>query len=146
MKKTWKNQKPIDTDAHFKYRCPDKDCGLSHWLSLKESQTKNFKVVCSCGTIFTPKRIFKIKIAYHIVVKKSLENNKPIESEVENIEIEIAIPIDILDSCANLLIGYGFTKDEAVNLITRAYEKCENKDPSNLIKFALQNLENSHVD
>ena len=137
MKKIWKNQKPIDTDAHFKYRCPDKDCGVDHWISLKQSQTKKFKIVCDCGTILLPKRISRIKITYSTV------NKKPIETPVSN--IEIAIPVDILDSCANLLIGYGFTKDEAVNLITNAYEKCENKDPSSLIKFALQNLENSNV-
>lgn len=143
MKKIWKNQRPIDTDAHFKYRCPDKDCGLSHWISLQESQTKKFKVVCSCGTIFIPKRISKIKIAYYTVAKKLLDNQKPTESEVK--KIEIVIPLDTLDSCSKLLMGYGFTKDESANLIKNAYEKCENKDPSNLIKFALQNLENSNV-
>jgi hypothetical protein len=138
MKKIWKNQKPIDIDAHFKYRCPDKDCGYDHWISLKQSQTKKFKIVCDCGTVFIPKRISKIKVLYESV--ESSSNKQPTE---KNISVEI--PVETLDSCVNLLTGYGFTKSEAIDLIKNAYIKCENKESSNLIKFALQNLENFNV-
>ena len=80
-----KNLKPIDVDAHFKYRCPNDDCGSLYWISLKESQTKNFKIVCDdCGSIFIPKRIKDIHINFYEI---KLDNTKQIESNNQIIEI-----------------------------------------------------------
>ena len=68
--KITKNQKPISLDVHLKYRCPNNNCGYEHWLSLLETQTKNFKIVCDCGTVFKPKKIKTLKIIYDELLSK----------------------------------------------------------------------------
>jgi len=142
-KKILKNQKPIDFDAHFKYRCPEKNCGYDHWISLNESKTKNFKVVCDCGTVFMPKTISKVKLVYKTKNKIQPKSTNPPEDSHTNFETKV--PVDIMDSCVTLLVGYGFTKEESSNLITNAYKNCESKEPASLIKFVLHNLEQSNV-
>lgn len=138
-KKKSKNQKPIEIDAHFKYRCPKSNCGFDHWLSLKESQTKGFKIVCDCGYIFRPKKISKIKILYEDTqsVQKTEQPTKTIEKP--------KIPIDFQKSCVQLLVGYGFTKDEATGLCEKAFEKNPVTSSGLLIKYILQNLEELNV-
>jgi len=140
--KTKKNQKPIDIDVHFKYRCPESKCGYEHWLSLKESQTKNFKIVCDCGYVYKPKRISKIKIVYEDIQKapkvdKLTESNKVIEKP--------KIPVDFKNSCVKLLVSYGFTKDESISLCEKAFEKNPVTSSGLLIKYVLQNLEELNV-
>jgi hypothetical protein len=128
MKTKKKNQKPIKVDAHFKYRCPDSSCGYDHWLSLKQTQTKNFKVVCDCGNIFKPQQIAKIKIIFNkepkVPVKKN--NNTP--------------SVDLQNKCVTLLCNYGFTNDEALGMLQKAFDKNPTEDAGSLIKYILQNL------
>jgi hypothetical protein len=134
-----KNQKPIEIDAHFKYRCPETNCGFEHWLSLKECQTKGFKVVCDCGYVFRPKRISKLKIVYVDIqpAQKPKEATKLIEKP--------KIPVDFKNSCVKLLVSYGFTKDESVSLCEKAFEKNPVTSSGLLIKYILQNLEELNV-
>jgi hypothetical protein len=137
-----KIQKPIDVDVHFKYRCPEPKCGYEHWLSLKESQTKNFKIVCDCGYVYKPKRISKIKIVYEDIqqtpkIEKPTESNKVIEKP--------KIPVDFKNSCVKLLVSYGFTKDESISLCEKAFEKNPVTSSGLLIKYVLQNLEELNV-
>jgi len=140
--KTKKSQKPIDVDVHFKYRCPEPKCGFDHWLSLKESQTKSFKVVCDCGYVFKPKRISKIKIVY-ADIQPVPKTEKPTESE-KAIE-KPKIPVDFKNSCVKLLVSYGFTKDESIFLCEKAFEKNPVTSSGLLIKYILQNLEELNV-
>ena len=142
IKKKKKNQKPIEIDAHFKYRCPKSNCGFDHWLSLKECQAKGFKVVCDCGYLFKPKRISKIKIVY-----EDIQQIPKIEkiSELEKVVEKSKIPVDFQKSCVNLLVGYGFTKDEAIGLCEKAFEKNPVNSSGLLIKYILQNLEQLNV-
>jgi uncharacterized protein YbcC (UPF0753/DUF2309 family) len=137
MKK--KNQKPIEIDAHFKYRCPKSNCGFDHWLSLKECQTKDFKIVCDCGFVFKPKKISKIKIVYSDI---KLADNK--EQPAKIIE-KPKIPVDFKNDCGKLLISYGFTKEEAISLCEKAFEKNPVNSSGLLIKYILQNLEQLNV-
>jgi uncharacterized protein YbcC (UPF0753/DUF2309 family) len=137
MKK--KNQKPIEIDAHFKYRCPKSNCGFDHWLSLKECQTKDFKIVCDCGFVFKPKKISKIKIVYSDI---KLVDNK--EQPAKIIE-KPKIPVDFKNDCGKLLISYGFTKEEAISLCEKAFEKNPVNSSGLLIKYILQNLEQLNV-
>jgi len=137
-KKILKNQKPIDIDAHIKYRCPDKDCGFDHWISLKEAKTKKFKIVCDCGCVFLPRTICKIKIFYKT---KTIKNTSTQKNNNEKQEI----PLDTAEVCVKILIGYGFTKKESIDLLSNAYKNCENKEPTYLIRFILQNLEKQNV-
>ena len=127
-----KSQKPIDLDVNFKYQCPNKDCGYDHWLSLKETQTKNFKVVCDCGTVFKPKRISKLKILY-------TKTPKIVKQEAV-VEKTITPPVDLLESCAKILVSYGFTKNESLMMINKAYNQSKISTASLLIKHILQHL------
>jgi len=142
MKKIWKSQKPIDVDAHFKYRCPKSSCGFDHWLSLKECRTKAFKVVCDCGYVFKPKRISKIKIVY-----ENTQSVPKIDTITESKDVieKPKIPIDFRNSCVKLLVSYGFTKDESISLCEKAFEKNPVTSSGLLIKYVLQNLEELNV-
>lgn len=128
-----KNQKPIDIDAHFRYICPDKNCGFDHWLSLKEAQTKNFKIVCDCGKVFKPKRIKSLTIDYAQPIRKIVEQ-QPTKTTVKQ------IPIDLEKNCVKLLVGYGFTQEESANLVRLAFNKNPVASGSLLVKYILQNL------
>jgi len=141
-KKKQKSQKPIEIDAHFKYRCPQSNCGFDHWLSLKESQTKGFKVVCDCGYVFKPKRISKIKIIY-ANIQSAPKTEKP--PEPEKVIEKPKIPVDFKNTCVKLLVSYGFTKDESVSLCEKAFEKNPVTSSGLLIKYILQNLEELNV-
>lgn len=123
-----KNQKPTEIDAHLKYNCPN--CGVQHWISLRQAKTKNFKIVCDCDTVFQPKKILKISVTYS---KKS--------SHIEKVNSqENVIPSDILNKCAGILVGYGFTKKEAENMVKQAYVKDATDDCVKLIKYALESF------
>lgn len=139
-----KIQKPIEIDAHLKYRCPK--CGWDRWISLKESQAKNFKIVCDCNTIFKPKRIKSLNINYYNKIKKKQKEPQP-SSVISDATESVAKPIDpvkplidqsVLEKCSNILIQYGFTKNEANKLINRAYDKLMDNDIGSLIKTSLE--------
>ena len=131
-----KNLKPIDSDINFKYRCPNLDCGYFHWLSIKEAKTKNFKVVCDCGTIFKPKLIKNIEIIYEELVEKKVES--PTEEKL--VVTENKIPLDLQQECVKILIGYGFTKQECLELTQKAYVKNPINNIGSFIKYIIQNL------
>jgi hypothetical protein len=144
MKKIWKSQKPIDVDAHFRYRCSDPKCGFDHWISLKESQTKNFKIVCDCGAIFKPKRVLRLKIAYAKPKKKQIKDSLKEDTKPATIATKIVekrkLSIDLAVKCSKILIQYGFTKQEAENLLEKAFEQEQADDPVQLVKIALQKV------
>lgn len=118
-----KNQKPINIDAHFKYRCPDDNCGYDHWVSLNEAKTLKFKIVCDCGQIFSPKTIAKLKIVY----RTSKEHSQQ-------------IPIDTLEKCVKILTQYGFSNEESVKLINLGFVKCKETNAINLVRYVIKNF------
>lgn len=131
---TKKNIKPIDLDVHLKYRCPKSSCDSYHWLSLSEAKTKNFKVVCDCGHIFKPKPIERLRVIY----KKSF---KPIKHICEPKDIETKQPPDsVVDTCSKVLIGYGFSKNESIDIINDTYKKYPIDDSKILIKHIIENI------
>jgi len=132
-----KSLKPIDIDAHFRYRCPDTNCGFDHWLSLKECQTKGFRIVCDCGNVFKPRRIESLNIEY--VKAKPVETNQQ-ESAKALPPPKKTIPVDTQNKCARLLIGYGFTKEESLDLVDKGFQKTALTDAKLLIKYIVQNL------
>ena len=118
-----RNQKPIEINAYFKYGCSKKSCSYQHWISLAEAKTKNFKIVCDCGSIIKPKRINNIKISYvDNNAKKS--NSSPLDDSV-------------VREYAEVLCDYGFTPDESKKLINIAYSKLPNGSKREIIKLAL---------
>jgi hypothetical protein len=130
IKTNLKSQKPIETDASFKYQCPSEDCDNEHWLFIRQAQIKNFKIVCECGLVFKPKQIKHIKIIY----EKPKRKRKTAEDIVDS------IPVDLLNQCAKVLSGYGFDLDESKELIKQSYNSCKTNDIGSLIKNALKSF------
>lgn len=118
-----KDQKPIDFDIHLKYIC--KKCGQFHWLSFKETSTKNFKIVCDCNHIFSVRRTSKFLLKYKL-------NNK-----IANIKKNI-ISKEILDKATPIFTRYGFTKEESQKFLSEMYEKNPIKDIVLLVKETLK--------
>lgn len=149
--KTIKNQKAIEIDAHLRYVCKNPDCGYTHWLSLKEAQTKNFKVVCDCGVVFKPKQVLKVKIVYAKPKKKKEaepQTQAPMQQCFVNLSAiakEIELDIDTLNKCVKILVGYGFTKTESEQLLKNSFRNNPTDDCATLIKQTLESFgENSH--
>jgi len=124
-----KNQKPISLDVSLKYECPE--CRNSHYLFLREAQTKNFKIVCECGLVFKPKLIDSVKLKYS---KKSRKKTIDPTNNTNNSFIKQAIPY---------IINLGFTEQEAMDMLTKAHAKHPTDDISLLIKNTLLELRNN---
>lgn len=128
-----KSQKPIDYEAHFKYECPEKHCGFTHWISVRQAQTKGYKIVCDCGAVFKPKRIRNIKIQYVSIVRKE-HKATTVKQTVKKINI------DFLSQCVKVLVNYGFTDTEAREYIISAYRINPINNVIGLIKFTLEQI------
>lgn len=121
-----KSQRPTDTDIHLKYICDQ--CDAVHWLSFQEASTPNFKVVCdNCGNTFKVKTITEFKLRY----KKNKQSKEELSST-------------ILDKCVETLVGFGFAKTEASELINLTYKKHKTTNIVSLIKLTLESLKNNH--
>lgn len=129
-----KNQKPIERDASFRYICPNIDCRFDHWLSLKQVQTKNFKVVCDCGSVFKPKTILKIKIIY----QKDKESQKKQIPQQESTETKQSDKFNTI--AISLLVKYGFSELESETLVNKAISKCQDSNVASFVKYILANL------
>ena len=140
----YKNIEPVDTDIHVKYLCPNKKCLTICWLTLKETQTKNFKVICDyCDTVFRPKRIKNVQIKF--VEQEKGSNSKRNKTEEETEETNPKKEEEEEDYCflkdaKNTLIKFGFRKEEADDMIDSAYEECKIKNAATLVKISLDLL------
>jgi len=155
MKKTTtkKNQKPIELDAQFRFICPNIDCGFDHWLTLKQCQTKNFKVVCDCGNVFKPKQIINVKIQYKNKIKKQDYDQKHDNSQEKivhqpvienNVTIKPVKPVisEYLKTASiKLLCNYGFTELESENLVSKAFSKNPVDNVSIFVKYIIENIQ-----
>lgn len=120
--------KPVECDVHLKYICPE--CHNEHWISLLEASTKNFKIVCDCGTIFRVKRVLDLKLRY--------QKAKPAPTTKKtNIDIKTN---SIAKQAVTIIQNYGFTKDEAEDLIVKCYDPNKNYCVSDLVKEALKTM------
>ena len=141
-----KRIEPFGADITFKYKCPNTECSFEHYVTYKESKTKNFKVVCDiCDTVFTPKQIKSITINYEkpkptpipIEEKQKLlstyfrnkpKNEKQKQEEKEKHFIEEAIIT---------LNHFGFSQKEAKELVREEYIKSGESNPAKLVKLCL---------
>jgi hypothetical protein len=115
-------------------------CGNKHWLSLRESQQKHFRVVCDCGEVFKPKTIEDITINFtsktepHIVNAPTQEtlitDDLPLPDETVNFQI-------FMEECVEMLCGFGFDKKEAKELLEKSYSHKPTKDSTQLVKQTL---------
>jgi hypothetical protein len=125
-------QKPIDFNVVLQYRCPN--CENDYWITYLQASTKNFKMVCDCGTIFKPKRITDLKLKFEKRIKNVNQQSSP----------NTTIPNDLLNNCVNVLVGYGFDKKEAQDLISSAFNKSPSDSVSSLVKQALESMRREH--
>jgi hypothetical protein len=136
-----KNLKPIDIDAHFKYVCPNVDCGNIHWLSLLEAKTNNFKIVCYCGTISKPRTIKNVNIEYAEVESAKIDIKDEVTNKQEHRKVvRLELSLDLLQKCVKTLVTYGFTEQESNTLIRYSFDQKPTQNVSDLIKLALQNI------
>lgn len=116
LKKTMTNPKiknkikPVNYDIHLEYKCPD--CATSHWLTLRESKTKGFRVVCVCDCVFSVKRINDIRIKY--VSNKSLRKTEV--KEPEKLPHGSAAD-DLYNKCMITLSQYSFSEEEMGDIL-----------------------------
>lgn len=118
-----KSQKPIDFDIHLKYKCPN--CSQEHWVKYLQAATKNFIVVCDCGTSFKIKTLSGFKLAYQ--KKKSIEK-----------ETKKQLPLDTVNKVIKALENYGFEKLEIQQAIEKAYSKHGPESIVDLVKHTLE--------
>ena len=127
-----KNQKPIKVDVSFRYVCPNSDCGFDHWLFLREVQTKNFKVVCDCGTVFKPKRIKNIRIVY--------AKSESVKTDIDKSNKSDTFDANIVSSAIKTMIQLGFSKQESLEAISSIDSKETFDDHILLAKTAISKL------
>lgn len=131
-----KNQKPNSLDIHLRYRCANEQCYGEHWLTLLETQTKNFKVVCDCGTIFKPKRIKTVKLVY-------LKEKQKDVIKKEKTSLLKDKDISIIKKAIPGMVSFGFTEKESEDILTKTYIKIPTEDISLLIKNTLLEVRNN---
>lgn len=131
------NLKPIEIDLHLRYECPSTSCKYDHWLSLKEAQTPNFKIVCDCGLVLRPKLVKTIKIIYK---QKKIAQDTPVVKAPETPKFTQSIPKELQSQCSKYLMTYGFTKEESDALLVKAYHINQTINASALIKYILENI------
>ena len=127
-----KSPKPTEYDIHIKYRCPQ--CQQDHWLSYQQASTKGFKTVCFCEHVFQVKRPTGFSLKYEIATPAppTPPKDKPV--------LISELSIDILNKAIGLLVGYGFTKEEANTLLTNSYISNPVNDYSILVKQTLESI------
>lgn len=134
MKTKKKIQKPIEIDVSLKYKCPNNNCGFDHWIFLREAKTKNFKIVCECGTIFKPKRIKTIEVVYATTesVKKTMDS-------VENSDTNSAVP-ECVVRAIKMIVSLGYDKQDAQKHVMIIYNLEKITDAGTLVKKAISNI------
>ena len=114
--------KPVETDAHLKYSCPE--CSSFHWISFKAAKVPGYMIVCdSCGQPFLVETIQELKIVY---CEKPTESNDNLSE----------IPKKLLKTCLKSMKDYGFEEEESIEAIQRAFKETSSLDPLVIIKNA----------
>lgn len=140
MQKTKRKIKRIEPAGHdiaLKYVCPNPSCLFIHWTSLRESQTKNFKMVCECGTVFIAKRIRDVTINYIADEKKKDEDSLEVVENPSDDTIEEVGDLYFLEEAQKTLVKFGFEESEAEYMIFKEYEKSGSRNPATLVKMSL---------
>jgi hypothetical protein len=134
------NLKPIDYEISFKYGCPN--CGDNHFVSSLQASVPGFILVCECKTILEIKTISKIKLKYMDEPGNKNIDDKSLVDETtkDSHDNDYQIPPDLLEKCISVFSGYGYTKNEAGQLLTRAYKEFKIDDCWTLIKKTLETI------
>lgn len=147
--------KPVSKDVYYKYICTK--CGCEHWISHKEACAKNFKIICDCGITIKPKRILDTKIFYakkktntqsvNRVQTKQTKSNNTFTNQTTTPKTKPSVLLDdnVKKECCDILIGYGFEKQEALILIDKSFSICQTNEVTLLVKTALKNIGVKHA-
>jgi DNA-directed RNA polymerase subunit RPC12/RpoP len=152
MKKTTRNKvyniKPKNHDISFEYICPE--CGISHWLTSIEADTKLFKIACDCGLILIPARITDVKFKYHKYEQHQSTNSKQHESSrvakasdsptINTKSDEEILSDETLLKTTAYLEDYGFEKIEANELVKQSFAQLKTNNVLDLLRHTLQSL------
>lgn len=134
-KKIVKHIKPKDYDISFEYICPE--CGVNHWLTKIEANTKLFKIACDCGLVLIPERIVGLKLKYSNKRKNKLQKQ---QQQQENNTTTNGMSEELLVRASKQLESYGFEKLEAQELIRKAFDRTGSLNQLDLLRTALQSL------
>lgn len=136
MKTKIKTQKPKEYEVSFRYVC--KKCEASHWLFLRETQTKNFKIVCSCSNVIRPKRIKDISINYEN--KAEVLGQTKTQTPCENTPYPPVpkVPIDTMEQCVRILESYGYSRVESTDIVNKSYFSLLVDDVKTIIEYGLK--------
>ncbi len=132
-------QKPIELDVSFKYICPNENCSISHWLFLRQAKTKNFKVVCECGTVFKPQRVKNIQVIY----AKSQSIKNKVDTQLKSDKMDHTN--GIVNRAISIMKSLGYSEKESKSYINAAYIATKYTDPKILVKTAISNFGENHV-
>lgn len=131
-----KNLKPTELNIHLKYTCPT--CSIDHWLSLDESKTKGYLIVCDCKSILKVKLVHSLMVKFH-KKKKSIKTTES-DKVAETSKIDVAL----LSKCCTILSSYGYEKSEIEPLVSKTYENSPTTDIKTLVKNTLMKIGDIH--
>lgn len=128
---TSKYYEPSGADVYLKYVCPNGDCLDVQWVTLKESQTKNYRIVCDCcGKVYRPKRVKSFSLQYYEDKKAEYTTSTTKENKTKP-------DLRFLEDAKKTLISFGFDKEEASDMINSEYAKSKSTNPATLVKNSL---------
>lgn len=142
--------KPCESSVDLKYVCPNSNCMDIHWITLREAQTKNFKIVCFCGTVFKPKRIENVTINYARTIKDKPKpektNNKTHRAQtnatkcIDNFFSSKYIDTgkyNFLLEAKEVLLNFGYSSKESEEMLSKQFYKTKETNPAKLVKMAI---------
>lgn len=113
--------KPINYDISFQYVC--EKCNGDHWLFLREVVQEN-KIFCECGHIIDIDIINDISVNY---------------------ANQATLHKDVLKSCVDTLLAYGYSANEAKEMIIMSFNELKSNDHKKLIQYSITKFGEQYV-
>ena len=133
------NVEPKSVTPEFMYVCPNSECEMEHYLTYKQVKTPGFMVVCDyCDTVFTPRLVKSVTVNFIVDEPPTPKTNT--ESVNKTIKPEFPSSKNFLKEAKETLIHFGFTKQEAEDMIKEQYKKTNSTSAVQLVKGALDFL------
>ena len=118
---------PIEFDLWVGYKCPE--CGSTLYLSSAQVKVKGQIVQC-CNIAWRIKDVESIDISLGAKAGVKSVKDKTVKDEVKGIR-DLTSPIRVL-------VGQGYTRDEAKRMLTKVYQR--DVSDTDLIKNALASI------
>jgi hypothetical protein len=115
------------------YRCGK--CDSEYWVSHIEAQTPGFMFVC--GSCRTPNHLEHVKVKCVVSKPGQISYTQPVKKKCKK---SVKKSNNTFTSVQKIICGYGYTKKDAVTLITQATDYLRDTNQSltkeNLLKCA----------